>query len=124
MDALRDEPQWLSVMAKRGRFSEGFVKRFDEVLKHFKQHVMAVGNEQNIRSLNDAKRYFNNYNKPGSITHERLAEELRKPVEGACKYETRDPVTGMRSYCGVPIPPEAPPRPNDRAVWCNGKWFY
>ena len=124
IDALGREPQWVEMMAKRSGLGT-FVKRFDEVLKLFKQHVVALGNEQNIRSLKDAKRYFNNYNTPGSIPFTHMVEELQKPVDkGVYKYEDCIPTKGKRSYCGVPIPPEAPPRPNSQAVWCEGKWVY
>ena len=36
-------------------------------------------------------------------------------------YETYNPLTGERSYCGVPLPADAPPRPNGRATWDNLK---
>lgn len=36
-------------------------------------------------------------------------------------YETYNPLTGERSYCGVPLPVGAPPRPNGRATWDNLK---
>ena len=35
--------------------------------------------------------------------------------------ETYNPLTGERSYCGVPLPADAPPRPNGRATWDNLK---
>ena len=102
-----------------------FVNRFPEVLKHFKQHVQAVGNEKDIQSPSDAKRYFCFFNTPGSATFRKLVEELQKPVDkGKYKHEDVDPATGQRSYCGVPIPSDAPPRPNEQAVWCEGKWIF
>ena len=125
IDALRHEQQWQEIMAMRSGLGLVFVHRFDEVLQHFKRHVQAVGNETNIRSLSDAKHYFNNFNTPGSATFIRMKAELQKPIDkGKYKYEDRDPTTGKRSYCGVPIPDDAPPRPNSQAVWCEGKWIY
>ena len=102
-----------------------FVQRFGEVLQHFKRHVQAVGNEKDIQTPSDAKRYFCFFNTPGSPTFARLVAELQKPVDkGKYKFEDRDPVTDQRSYCGVPIPADAPPRPNSQAVWNGGKWVY
>ena len=125
VDGLAKEQQWIEIMAMRSGLGKAFVQRFPEVLKHFKLHVQAVGGENRIRSLSDAKLYFNNFNKPGSTPFVRLVEELRKPVDkGKYRYEDRHPDMGPRSYCGVPIPPEAPPRPNNQAVWCRGKWRY
>jgi hypothetical protein len=55
----------------------------------------------------------------------KLVEELQKPIDkGKFKYEDRHPTTGKRSYCGVVIPDDAPPRPNAQAVWCDGKWVF
>lgn len=125
VDELAKEQQWKEIMAMRSTLGRVFVDRFAEVLQHFKRHVLAVGSEDRIRSLSDAKHYFNNFNTPGSPTFVRLSAELMKPVDrGKFRYEDNDPATGQRSYCGVPIPPDAPPRPNEQAVWCEGEWVY
>ena len=125
VDELAKEQTWVELMAMRSGMGEGFVHRFGEVLKHFKQHIQSLGNEKDIQSPSDAKRYFCFFNTPGSVTFRKLVDELQKPVDkGEYKFEDRDPTTGERSYCGVPIPADAPPRPNDQAVWCNGKWVF
>jgi hypothetical protein len=125
VDQLADEQQWIEIMAMRSGLGLTFVKRFSEVLQHFKRHIQAVGNEKDIQSPSDAKRYFCFYNTPGSKPFRQLVDELHKPIDkGKYKYEDRDPATGQRSYCGVPIPADAPPRPNHQAVWCDGKWVY
>ena len=125
VDELRHEQSWIEIMAMRSGLGEGFVHRFGEVLKHFKQHIQSLGNEKDIQSPSDAKRYFCFFNTPGSVTFRKLVDELQKPVDkGKYKFEDRDPTTGERSYCGVPIPADAPPRPNSQAVWCEGKWVY
>ena len=125
VDELRHEQSWIEIMAMRSGLGVVFVNRFPEVLRHFKRHIQAVGNEKDIKSSSDAKRYFNNFNTPGSTTFQKLVDELQKPVDkGKYKHEDRDPVTGQRSYCGVPIPADAPPRPNNQAVWWEEKWVY
>ena len=125
VDELAKEQTWIELMAMRSGLGEGFVHRFGEVLKHFKQHIQSLGNEKDIQSPSDAKRYFCFFNTPGSVTFRKLVDELQKPVDkGKYKFEDRDPTTGERSYCGVPIPADAPPRPNSQAVWCKDKWVY
>ena len=125
VDELSKEQQWVELMAMRSGLGLVFVNRFPEVLKHFKQHVQAVGNEKDIQSPSDAKRYFCFYNTPGSTPFRQLVAELQKPIDkGKYKYEDYDSATGQRSYCGVPIPADAPPRPNNQAVWCEGEWVY
>ena len=62
---------------------------------------------------------------PTVLAWERYVNELQKPIDkGKYKHEDVDPATGQRSYCGVPILSDAPPRPNVQAVWCEGKWVY
>ena len=125
VDELAKEQQWIEIMAMRSGLKQLFVQRFGEILQHFKHHIQAVGNEKDIQSPSDAKRYFCFFNTPGSPTFARLVAELHKPVDrGKYRYEDRDPTTGQRSYCGVPIPDDAPPRPNGQAVWNGGKWVY
>ena len=125
VDGLRHEQSWIELMAMRSGMGKAFVQRFDEVLQLFKEHVQSVAHESHIISPSEAKRYFCFFNTPGSATFRKLVEELQKPIDkGKYKYEDRDPTTGERSYCGVPIPSDAPPRPNDQAVWNEGKWVY
>ena len=125
VDELANEQQWIEIMAMRSGLGKAFMERFGEVLQHFKRHVQAVGNEKDIQSPGDAKRYFCFYNTPGSAPFRQLVAELQKPIDkGKYKHEDYDAATGQRSYCGIPIPADAPPRPNSQAVWCEGKWVY
>ena len=125
VDELRNEQSWIELMAMRSGLGKAFVQRFDKVLRLFKEHVQSVAHESHIVSPSEAKRYFCFFNTPGSATFRKLVEELQKPVDkGKFRFEDRDPTTGQRSYCGVPIPSDAPPRPNEQAVWCEGKWTF
>lgn len=118
VNALQKEEQWKEIMAMRSGLGQAFVRRFDEVLNLFKQHVQAIGNEKDIQSPTDAKRYFCFFNTPGSATFKKLVCYLRETeVLDPYRFEFRDPETGKRSYCDVPIPDDAPPRPNDQANW-------
>ena len=125
VDSLQQEEQWKELMAMRTGLKKDFYKFFPRIVENFKQHVRLLGNEGRILSPSDAKHYFCFYLDPGSVTFKKLWEELHKPIEkGKYQYEDRDPATGQRSYCGVPIPADAPPRPNAQAVWCDGKWVF
>ena len=125
IDELQQEQQWIEVMAMRSGLGLVFVNRFPEVLRLFKLHVQAVGSEKDIQSPGDAKRYFCFYNTPGSAPFRQLVAELQKPIDrGKYKHEDYDSATGQRSYCGIPIPSDAPPRPNGQAVWNEGKWVF
>ena len=125
VDELRHEQSWIEIMAMRSGLGKAFVQRFDKVLQLFKEHVQAVAHESHIVSPSEAKRYFCFFNTPGSATFQKLVDKLQKPVDkGKYKHEDRDPTTGKRSYCGVPIPDFAPPRPNSQAVWNGNEWIY
>ena len=125
VDELRHEQSWIEIMAMRSGLGKAFVQRFDKVLQLFKEHVQAVAHESHIVSPSEAKRYFCFFNTPGSATFQKLVDEFHKPADkGKYKHEDRDPTTGQRSYCGVPIPDDAPPRPNSQAVWNGNEWIY
>ena len=125
IDELKDDEQWMELVAMRSGLKQQFYTLFPRIVESFKRHVRAIGNEGHIVSSGDAKHYFWFFMNPSSPTYKNLILELQKPVDkGKYKYEDRDPTTGKRSYCGVPIPDDAPPRPNSQAVWCEGKWVY
>lgn len=125
VDELQQEEQWKELMAMRTGLKQQFYTLYPRIAENFKQHVRLLGNEGRILSSSDAKHYFCFFLEPGSVTFKRLVAELQKPVDkGKYKFEDRDPVTDQRSYCGVSIPADAPPRPNEQAVWNGGKWVY
>ena len=127
IDSLRGEEQWKEIMAMRSGIGKEFIRRFDDVLRHFKQHVQAVANESRIVSPSEAKKYFCFYLTPGSAPYQKLMEHLKQTKKSdAYRFEDFNPTTGQRSYCGEPIPHDAPPRPNDQAVWIDEKrkWVY
>ena len=118
IDSLRHEEQWKEIMAMRSGMGKDFIRRFDDVLQHFKQHVRAVANESHIVSPSEARKYFCFYLTPGSAPYQKLMLHLQQTeAKDLYRFEQRNPATGERSYCGVPIPDDAPPRPNSQAVW-------
>ena len=72
IDSLRHEEQWKEIMAMRSGMGQDFIRRFEEVLQHFKQHVRAVANESRIVSPSEAKKYFCFYLTPGSTPYQKL----------------------------------------------------
>ena len=125
VDSLQQEELWKELMAMRTGLKKDFYTLYPQIVENFKRHVRMLGNEGRILSPSDAKHYFCFFLDPGSVTFKKLWEELHKPVDkGKYRFEDRDPTTGERSYCGIPIPSDAPPRPNDQAVWCEGKWIF
>ena len=125
IDELQQEEQWKELMAMRTGLKQQFYSLYPRIVESFKRHIRLLGNEGQILSSSEAKRYFCFYLDPGSVTFKRLWEELQKPVDkGKFKHEDYNPTTGKRSYCGIPIPHHAPPRPNEQAVWNGEKWIF
>lgn len=98
------------------------MSKLDKIAEIFKRHVVIQGKEYQIYSLQEAKNYFANYVRRGTPSHRNLMSQLREKdktvkAENPYRFEEINPKTGERSYCGIPIPPSAPPRPSDNAVW-------
>jgi hypothetical protein len=105
-------------------------KREKEIVAIFTRHVIIMGKEQNIISTQEAKNYFANFTRQGTATHRAILAELgqaeaaRWNKQAPNRYEDLDPVTGKRSYCGIPIPHDAPPRPNENMVWNKENYMW
>lgn len=118
---------WVETVGMISGLKERFLTNLPFICLMFKKHVMAQGSTGRINSLSDAENYFTNYIRPGKPTRlfleERLKERDRTQNASASfsPYEDYNPQTGIRSYCGIPLPQDAPPRPNGRVNWDNLK---
>ena len=118
---------WLEAVGMMSGLKELFLNNLSFIRYLFKKHVVAQGNTGGITSVSEAEAYFANYIRRERPTRlfleEKLKERSRMQNESISlsPYETYNPLTGERSYCGVPLPAGAPPRPNGRATWDNLK---
>ena len=118
---------WLEAVGMMSGLKELFLNNLSFIRDLFKKHVVAQGNTGGITSVSEAEAYFANYIRRERPTRlfleEKLKERSRMQNESPSlsPYETYNPLTGERSYCGVPLPADAPPRPNGRATWDNLK---
>ena len=118
---------WLGAVGMMSGLKELFLNNLSFIRDLFKKHVVAQGNTGGITSVSEAEAYFANYIRRERPTRlfleEKLKERSRMQNESTSlsPYETYNPLTGERSYCGVPLPADAPPRPNGRATWDNLK---
>ena len=84
------------------------------------KEISAAAIDRNNSS--DVHQYFANFTAPGSRTSAFLHAELLK-LEAVEQSHSLDPyrfekrIGGQRTYMGCPIPDEAPPRPEDNAIW-------
>ncbi|MCS2734223.1 DUF4373 domain-containing protein [Phocaeicola vulgatus] len=118
---------WLEAVGMMSGLKGDFLNNLPFIRSMFKKHVVVQGSTERITSVSEAQAYFANYIRPGKPTRlfleEKLKERSRMQNESTSfsPYETYNPLTGERSYCGVPLPADAPPRPNGRATWDNLK---
>ena len=108
---------WLEAVGMMSGLKELFLNNLSFIRDLFKKHVVAQGNTGGITSVSEAEAYFANYIRRERPTRlfleEKLKERSRMQNESTSlsPYETYNPLTGERSYCGVPLPADAPPRP-------------
>ena len=118
---------WLEAVGMMSGLKELFLNNLSFIRDLFKKHVVAQGNTGGITSVSEAEAYFANYIRRERPTRlfleEKLKERSRMQNESTSlsTYEAYNPLTGERSYCGGPLPADAPPRPNGRATWDNLK---
>ncbi len=119
--------RWVEIVGMMSGLKGDFLNNLPFIRSMFKKHVVVQGSTERITSVSEAQAYFANYIRPGKPTRlfleEKLKERSRMQNESTSlsPYETYNPLTGERSYCGVPLPADAPPRPNGRATWDNLK---
>ncbi|WP_373161613.1 DUF4373 domain-containing protein [Phocaeicola dorei] len=118
---------WVEIVGMMSGLKGDFLNNLPFIRSMFKKHVVVQGSTERITSVSEAQAYFANYIRPGKPTRlfleEKLKERSRMQNESTSlsPYETYNPLTGERSYCGVPLPAGAPPCPNGRATWDNLK---
>jgi hypothetical protein len=118
---------WVEIVGMMSGLKGDFLNNLPFIRSMFKKHVVVQGSTERITSVSEAQAYFANYIRPGKPTRlfleEKLKERSRMQNESTSlsPYETYNPLTGERSYCGVPLPADAPPRPNGRTTWDNLK---
>ena len=118
---------WVEIVGMMSGLKGNFLNNLPFIRSMFKKHVVAQGNTGGITSVSEAEAYFANYIRRERPTRlfleEKLKERSRMQNESTSlsPYETYNPLTGERSYCGVLLPGNAPPRPNGRATWDNLK---
>ncbi|WP_448790525.1 DUF7833 domain-containing protein [Bacteroides graminisolvens] len=119
------ERSWLELQAIHSGLSGAFLPHLEVISKAFREHVLLQGTEVTICSLRDVKSYFSNFIRQGTVTNKRLRELIEKAATTDV-YRFEQLVDGQRTYCGLPIPEGAPPRPAVTSVWDERKhcWEY
>ncbi|WP_163213532.1 Lin1244/Lin1753 domain-containing protein [Bacteroides sp. 519] len=120
-EALNDRI-WVELQAKHSGLGMRFIKHKDDIVSMFMDHVLTHGKEYGLHSVGEVKYYFANFVRQATATNKRIVDELdrieqEKKANSRYRFEDVDPTTGTRTYFGKYIPVEAPPRPNNNAIW-------
>ena len=120
VDRLADSRLYMELAGQRSGLGRLFIDHQQQIIGLFKKHILLYGKESGLLFFEDVKRYFSNYIAAGSPTCRMLREELMREIK---ERESRDVsrfesvVDGKRMYLGRLIPDNAPPRPDNSAVW-------
>ena len=118
---LRPDDPWAEAVMMRSGFSVLLARHWAEAIRQFRLHVVANENLRGIRTLREAKQYFSSYTThpvTGPALRKALeAHEARHPEANPYRFEDKGSCPGHRRYHGIPLPNEAPPRPDERADW-------
>lgn len=127
---IPEQSLWAEVTMMKSGFGVLIKRNWHVTLELFRDHAIANCTIGQIRCVDDAKKYFHFYvTNPtsGGMLRKALEDYERKhPQQNHYRFEDVDSVSGHRSYHGIPIPDDAPPRPNDRADWDyeNECWIF
>lgn len=122
VDGLCLDSSWVEVACMKSGYGGLLSRHFKEAVGIFKQHIRLYDKGSSLLSDSAVHQYFANYTAPGSRTSACLHEELLK-LESAEQSLSLDPyrfekrIGDQRTYMGCPIPVEAPPRPDEHAIW-------
>lgn len=115
------DTQWTQVTLMNSGFGDLIERNWEFALNVFHKHTIANCTIEKIRNVNDAKKYFHFYvTNPTSGTMLRKALEDHErlyPQQNPYNQEDSESRPGHRSYNGIPLPDDAPPRPDGRADW-------
>lgn len=122
IDTAFADDEYCNVVAQSSEVPDLFMTYRHYAAQQFKAHCQAQGKTRYITSVERAKAYFSNYIRAGSPTQKRMRAALevyhRKQAEDD-PYRFEERIGGKRYSCGIPLPDDAPPRPNNRVFWSD-----
>lgn len=118
---IPQQSEWTQAALMKSGFGMLIMKHWQKTLDLFRVHTLVNLTRDSIRCVDDAKRYFHFYitNSISGGMLRKALEELDRQVQsdGDYRHEDSDSRPGHRKYNGIPLPDEAPPRPDGRANW-------
>lgn len=125
VNELSGNSSWLDLACMKSGYGMLLQQHIKKAVEIFKQHIEVYGKGDDLLKMSDVYGYFINFVRAGSRTSQELRSKLLAidDKEKATNPSSGNPhryeqlVNGKRSYLGCPIPDNAPPRPDENAVW-------
>lgn len=118
---IPQQSAWTEAALMKSGFGELILRNWNETLRQFRSHALANCKGRAFCSVDEAKRYFHFYitnSTSGRLLRQALEEHERlQQTEGCYRYEDTGSAPGHRSYHGIPLPDDAPPRPDNLSDW-------
>lgn len=118
---IPEHSEWTEAALMKSGFGMLIKRNWQAALEQFRNHAIANCTIGQIRSVEDAKKYFHFYitnSTSGNMLRKALEDyERQHPQQNPYRFEDVDSANGHRSYHGIAIPDDAPPRPDERADW-------
>lgn len=129
VDRAAASEEYMNEVGVHSGLGKLFIEYRQRIVRLFKEHIRLYGTEGSILSESDAKRYFTNFMRAGTITCFKVRDALMAEsnrLQHANPYCFEVLVDGQRTYLGRPIPTDAPPRPDNSSVWNDRRrcWSY
>lgn len=125
VDEMTADTFWMELVGMRSGLAQLYVDHRAEIVELFRQHIRLYDKGGGLLRLQDVKQYFANYLAAGSRTCQGVRDSLLNNIRQRQTDAQISPherlVDGQRTYLGRPIPNDAPPRPDDFAVWDEEK---
>lgn len=121
VDEMATDRSWMELVGMRSGFGELYLEHQGQLVEMFKEHIKLYDKGRGLVRVSDVKQYFANYLSAGSRTCQGAREQLLEQIaqeqraRQVSPYETL--VDGRRTHLGRPIPDNAPPRPDQYAIW-------
>lgn len=126
-----EDEEWTKRMDKHTKMKGNFFTIFwDVIIQEFKDHVILQTTDSKPMTLNEIKVYFANFMRPDTHTYERVKDKIETMFYGNIHDKTNGFETlsrkNKRRYYGIPIPDDAPPRPDKDSHWNSRikEWEY
>lgn len=118
---ISKDTYWAQQLLINSGFGDLIERNWELALDIFRKHAIVNCSFDDIRNVKDAKKYFHFYvtnTISGSMLRKALEDHERlNPQQNPYANEYLGSAPGHRSYLGIPLPDDAPPRPDDRSDW-------